>query len=138
MAPGVFIFDMGQNMVGWVVLKTKGERGHKIQMRFAETLKPDGNLYLDNLRKAQVTDTYILKGEETGIYEPRFTYHGFRYVGLTGYPGTPGLSCLEGKVVYDDMATIGSFETSDKIINTVYKNAYWGIRGNYRSIPITA
>jgi len=134
-SPGVFIFDMGQNMVGWTTLKVKGERGQKIQMRFAETLKPDGNLYLDNLRKAQVTDTYILKGEGTEVYEPRFTYHGFRYVEMTGYPGKPGLSCLEGKVVYDDMATIGSFETSDKMVNTVYKNAYWGIRGNYRSIP---
>jgi alpha-L-rhamnosidase len=133
--PGVFIFDMGQNMVGWVSLKVQGPRGTQVKMRFAETLQPDGSLYLANIRSAKVTDIYTLKGDGVETYEPRFTYHGFRFVELTGFPGTPDLTAIEGKVVYDDLPLTGRFETSDPMINTIYKNAYWGIRGNYRSIP---
>lgn len=133
--PGVFIFDMGQNMVGWAKLTVKGERGTQVKMRFAETLQPDGSLYLANIRTAKVTDIYTLKGEGTESFEPRFTYHGFRFVELTGFPGTPDLSALEGCVVHDDLPVTGYFETSDSVINTIYRNAYWGIRGNYRSIP---
>jgi alpha-L-rhamnosidase len=133
--PGIFIYDMGQNMVGWASLKVKGERGAKVTMRFAETLKEDGNLYLDNLRSAKVTDIYTLNGEGTEQWEPRFTYHGFRYVELRGYPGTPDLNSIKGKVVHDYMENTGSFTCSNESINKIYRNAYWGIRGNYRSIP---
>jgi alpha-L-rhamnosidase len=133
--PGVFIYDMGQNMVGWVSLKVKGERGTKVTMRFAETLKPDSNLFMDNLRTAKVTDIYTLKGDGLEQWEPRFTYHGFRYVEMKGYPGKPDLNSIEGKVVHDFMETTGSFTCSNETINKIYKNAYWGIRGNYRSIP---
>ena len=132
---GMFIFDMGQNMVGWVELSVKGQKGDKVQMRFAETLNEDGSIFLENLRSAEVTDTYILKGDEKERWEPRFTYHGFRYVEMTGYPGKPDLSSIKGKVVYDAVETTGSFACSNPLINSIYKNAYWGIRGNYRSIP---
>lgn len=134
-SPGVHIYDMGQNMVGWVRLKVKGQRGERIKLRFAETLQSDSSLYLANMRSALVTDTYTLRGGGPESYEPRFTYHGFRYVELTGYPGKPDLSTIEGKVVYDEMPTTGTFETSNPVLNTVYRNAYWGIKGNYRSIP---
>ncbi|NWJ50147.1 MAG: family 78 glycoside hydrolase catalytic domain [Bacteroidetes bacterium] len=134
-SPGKFIFDMGQNLVGWSRLTVKGAKGTTVALRFAETLLPDGQLYLANIRSAKVTDKYTLKGNGVEVYEPRFTYHGYRFVEVTGFPGKPDLSALEGKVVYDDMATTGSFATSNKTINTIYKNAYWGIRGNYRSIP---
>lgn len=133
--PGVFIFDMGQNMVGWTRLKVKGKKGDCVQLRFAEIMNPDSTLYMANLRSAQVTDKYTLKGEGTEVYEPRFTYHGFRFVEMTGYPGKPDLSTIEGKVVYDNIPVTGTFVTSNETINTIYKNAYWGIRGNYRSIP---
>ncbi len=133
--PGVYIYDMGQNMVGWVSLKVQAKRGTKIQMRFAETLKSDGDLYTANLRSAKQTDVYITKGGGLEQWEPRFTYHGFRYVELTGYPGKPDLNTIEGKVVYDDIRTIGNFSCSSDIINKIYKAAYWGIRGNYRSLP---
>ncbi len=133
--PGVYIYDMGQNMVGWVSLKVQAKRGSKVQMRFAETLKPDGDLYTANLRSAEQTDIYIAKGGGLERWEPSFTYHGFRYVELTGYPGRPDLNTIEGKVVYDDIRTIGNFSCSSDIINKIYKAAYWGIRGNYRSIP---
>ncbi|WP_223151555.1 glycoside hydrolase family 78 protein [Chitinophaga varians] len=133
--PGVFIYDMGQNFVGWVRLKVKGPKGAGVKLRFAERLKEDGSLYMANLRSARVTDKYTLNGKGTEEWEPRFTYHGFRYVEVTGYPGKPDLSAIEGRVVYDDMATTGHFETSNEVINQIYKNAYWGIRGNYRGMP---
>jgi alpha-L-rhamnosidase len=133
--PNVFIFDMGQNMVGWVKIKIKGVRGSKITLRFAETLQPDGNLYTDNLRSAKATNIYTLKGNGIEVYEPRFTYHGFRFVEVTGCTEKPELIEIEGKVVHDNLFQTGSFETSDPLINTLYQNAVWGIRGNYRSIP---
>lgn len=133
--PGVYIYDMGQNMVGWTRLKVKGVRGSKVSLRFAETLQPDGSLYVANLRTANVTDIYTLKGYGTEVFEPHFTYHGFRYVELTGYEGTPDLSILDGQVVYDNLPLTGKFETSNPMVNTIYKNAYWGIRGNYHGIP---
>ena len=133
--PGVFIFDMGQNMVGWVELFVKGNRGDKVILRFAETLNDNGSLFLDNIRSAEVTDTYILKGGEDERWEPKFTYHGFRYVEMVGYPGEPTLSSIKGKVVYDAVEVTGSFACSNPLINSIYQNAYWGIRGNYRSIP---
>ncbi len=133
--PGVWIFDMGQNMVGWTEIKAKVPEGTTIVQRFAETLKDDGNIYLDNIRGARVTDTYIARGEGVETFAPRFVFHGFRFVELTGYPGTPELTMLEGRVVNDDLPLVGSFECSDDLINRIYKNAYWGIRGNYRSIP---
>ena len=134
-APGVFIYDMGQNMVGWTKLSLEAKEGTVIKQRFAETLKEDGTLYLANIRGARVTDTYISKGEGTETWEPRFVFHGFRYVELSGYPGEPDLSTLEGKVIHDDLAMTGTFECSDPLINQVYNNAIWGLRGNYRSIP---
>ncbi|MDR1880055.1 MAG: glycoside hydrolase family 78 protein [Tannerellaceae bacterium] len=133
--PGVFILDMGQNMVGWLRMKVKGEEGKQVKLRFAETLKEDGTLYLDNLRGALVTDTYTLKGKQTETWEPSFTYHGFRYVEITGFPSKPSVDNFEGQVVYDEVDLTGTFETSDPMINRIYKNAYWGIRGNYRGMP---
>jgi alpha-L-rhamnosidase len=132
---GMFIFDMGQNMVGWVKIKVKGEKGTKIKLRFAEALKDDGTLYLDNIRGAKVTDIYILKGGAEEEWQPRFTYHGFRYVELSGYPGKADLSTIEGEVVHDALERSGEFTTSNEMINQIYKNAVWGIRGNYRSMP---
>jgi alpha-L-rhamnosidase len=134
--PGVYIYDMGQNMVGWCRLTVKGPAGTTVTLRHAETLTKDGSaLYLANLRSCKVTDTYILKGKGTEVYEPRFTYHGFRYVELTGYPGKPGLSTIEGRVVHSDLERMGGFACSDPTIMRVYHNILWGIRGNLRSIP---
>ena len=133
--PGVFIYDMGQNMVGWCRLKVSGPKGTQVSMRHAEQLKPDGTLYLDNLRSAKVTDTYTLKGEGREVYEPRFTYHGFRYVELTGFPGKPSLSTLEGRCVHDDLESAGEFVTSNPLLNQIEKNVKWGLRDNYRSAP---
>ena len=134
-APGTFIYDMGQNLVGWCRLFVHGPRGTTVTLRHAETLMPDGKLSMANLRTAKVTDTYTLCGIGKEVYEPRFTYHGFRYVELTGYPGMPDLSTIQGRVVHDDLASAGTFATSDPVINRIYSNIVWGVRGNYRSIP---
>ncbi len=133
--PGVYIYDLGQNMVGWCRLRVKGPAGTRVTLRHAETLYPDGSLYLANLRGARATDTYILKGNGTETWEPRFTSHGFRFVEMTGYPGRPTLSALEGCVVNDDLQTNGTFECSNELLNQIYKAIVWGTRGNYRSMP---
>ncbi len=133
--PGMYIYDMGQNFVGWCRLRVKGPRGTEIRLRHAEVLNDQGALYLDNLRSCKVTDSYILKGEGTEFYEPRFSYHGFRYVEMTGYPGAPDLSVLEGKVIHDDLRKAGDFSCSNPLLNQIYKNIVWGTRGNYHSIP---
>ncbi|MDP8245163.1 MAG: glycoside hydrolase family 78 protein [Candidatus Hinthialibacter antarcticus] len=131
----VYIFDMGQNMVGWCRLKVRGPKGTQVRLRHAEVLKDDGTLYLDNIRSAKVTDVYTLKGDGVEEYEPRFTYHGFRYVEVTGYPGEPALDAIEGCVVHDDVEPVGEFICSDPILNQIRENIRWGVRGNYRSFP---
>ncbi len=133
--PGTYIYDMGQNMVGWARLRVKGDRGTKVKLRFSETLKSDGSLYLENIRGANVTDVYTLSGSGDETWEPRFVYHGFRFVEMTGFPGKPDLTALEGRVVYDNIPLTGRFETSDSTINAIYKNVCWGMKGNYKSIP---
>jgi len=133
--PGVYIFDMGQNMVGWCRIRVSGPAGTQVRLRHAEVLKEDGTLYLANIRDAKVTDIYTLKGEGVEAWEPRFTYHGFRYVEVTGLPEKPGLDFLEGRVVHDDLRLAGSFECSHPLVNQIYRNVTWGVRGNYRSIP---
>ena len=134
--PGTYILDMGQNMGGWLQLKVKGARGQKITLRYAETLQPNGDLYTDNLRDAKATDTYTLDGDGDEVWHPVFVFHGFRYVAITGYPGTPVTSDFEGQVVYDDLTTIGHLETSDTLLNHILHNAWWGINANYKGMPI--
>jgi alpha-L-rhamnosidase len=133
--PGVYIYDMGQNLVGWCRLRVNGPKGTRVTLRHAETLQPDGSLYIANLRSAKATDTYTLKGGGPEVWEPRFTYHGFRYVEVTGFPGVPKADALEARVVHDDMERAGDFTSSNDLLNRIHRNMFWGIRGNYRSIP---
>ena len=141
--------DMGQNMVGFIDMKARGQQpGDIITLRFAELLTPDSLLYTANLRSAECTDRYIVTNNSQLStdsqlstlnsqlhWHPMFVYHGFRYVEISGLRETPDLDDFEGWVIYDEMPVTGSFETSNEIINAVYHNAYWGIRGNYRSMP---
>lgn len=131
-----YILDMGQNFAGWLQMKVQGKRGHTVQLRFAESLQPNGELYVANLRDARVTDKYTLKGEGVETWHPSFVYHGFRYVEVSNYPGVPAINSFEGQLVYDDLATTGSFETSDSTINKIYRNAWWGIASNYKGMPV--
>lgn len=133
---GRYIVDMGQNMVGYLKVKLKGKEGKPISMRFAEVLEQNGeNLYLDNLRSALVTDVYTPATDGIFTWEPQFVYHGFRFVEISGLDSEPSINDFTGKVVYDEMETIGTFETSNELINKLYANCYWGIRGNYRGMP---
>lgn len=131
-----YIMDMGQNMVGWIRMKVRGAKDDVITLRFAETLQKNGELYVENLRDARVIDKYICNGKENGTeWAPSFVYHGFRYVEIKGYKN-PTIDDFIGEVVSDEMEVIGSFETSNPVINQVYRNAYWGILGNYKGLPV--
>lgn len=133
---GVWTLDMGQNMAGWVQIKVQGPKGTKIMLRYAESLQENRELYTANLRDAKVTDIYTLSGEGMETWHPVFVYHGFRYVEIRGYPGTPVLDDFEGQVVSDDLANTGSFQTSDTLLNRLLQNAWWGICANYKGMPI--
>ncbi|RYX85264.1 alfa-L-rhamnosidase [bacterium] len=133
--PGTFIYDMGQNMVGVVRLKVNAPAGTAVKMRFAEMLNPDGTAYTANLRSARATDTYITKGGSVETWEPRFTFHGFRYVEVTGFPGRPALDTITGRVIGSDTVKTGNFTCSSPLVNQLQKNIDWGQRGNFLSVP---
>jgi len=133
--PGAYVFDMGQNMVGWVRLKVQGTPGTRVQMRFAEMLSPDETIYTTNLRSAKATDTYVCSGDGVETWEPHFTFHGFRYVEVIGYPGKPGLDALTGCVVGSDTPVTGTFTCGNAMVNQLQHNIVWGQRGNFISVP---
>ena len=134
--PGVFIYDLGQNISGVIRLKVKGKAGDKVTIRHAEMLHNDGRLSTENLRCARAVDTYILKGDPAGeMWTPEFTYHGFQYVELTGFPGTPGLDAVTGIVIHSDTPMHGSFESSDPMLNKLYQNMVWTQRANFFEMP---
>jgi alpha-L-rhamnosidase len=132
---GELVCDLGQNMVGWVRLKVSGKPGDRITLKFAEVLDQDGNFYTDNLRNIECTDHYILKGEGEEVYEPRFIFHGFRYVLVEGYHGELTKESITGIVVHSDMLPTGQFECSDPIINQLQSNIQWGQKGNFLDVP---
>jgi alpha-L-rhamnosidase len=132
---GEVVFDLGQNMVGWVRLKVQGKKGDKITLKFAEVLTKEGNFYTDNLRAAKCTDVYILKGEGQEIYEPHFTFHGFRFVQIEGLSTPPSLDQITGVVIHSDMKPTGSFSCSEPLINQLQHNIQWGQKGNFLDVP---
>jgi len=133
--PGVYVFDFGQNFSGWVRLRTRGPRGTEIRLRHAELLDPAGCLNTKPNENADATDVFVLAGDGDEVYEPRFTYHGFRYVEVKGYPGEPPLDAVEGRFVHSDVERTGSFSSSDSLVNAVHRNVLWGQLSNLMSIP---
>ena len=134
--PGVFIFDLGQNISGVVRLKVKGKAGDKVTIRHAEMLHNDGRLSTENLRCARAVDTYILKGDPMGeTWTPEFTYHGFQFVELTGYPGKPDKDAVTGIVIHSDTPYHGHFECSEPMLNRLYQNMVWTQRANFFEMP---
>lgn len=134
-SPGVHVFDLGQNMVGNLRLLLRAPRGTKITLRYAEILQADGTLYTANYRSAKSTDTYFCSGDGLETYEPRFTFHGFRYVEITGLKTKPRPSAVTGLVWHTDLEPTGSFSCSDPLINQLQSNLRWGQRGNFLEVP---
>ncbi len=132
---GQTIFDFGQNMVGRTRLRVQGPVGTEISLHHAEVLDQQGNLYTTNLRSAAQTDRYILKGEGEEVYESHFTFHGFRYVAVEGWPGTPTLESLTGIVLHSDIEPTGTFECSQPLVNQLQHNIVWGQKGNFLDVP---
>ena len=153
--PGHYVFDFGQNMVGRPRLSLRGKPGAAITIRYAEMLNPDGTIYTANYRSAKSTDVYVCGREATKIakghkglvnsvsfvaesetYEPHFTYHGFRYVEISGdFAVPPECGDVEGVVIHSDMTQTGSFECSDPLANRLWSNLNWGQAGNYFEVP---
>ena len=131
------ILDIGQNMAGWLRIRIKGQAGDSIRLRFAERLQPDGEIFTKNLRDAHCTDIYVVSGREPqdATWAPRFVYHGFRYVEISGYPNAK-TEDFTAEVIDDEMAHTGTFTCSDETLNQVLRNAFWGIRSNYKGMPV--
>ncbi|NLH40417.1 MAG: family 78 glycoside hydrolase catalytic domain [Planctomycetes bacterium] len=133
---GAWIYDMGTNFAGFVRLKVRdAQPGQKIVLRFAERLNPDGTIYTTNLRGARAIDTYVCKGGGTEVWQPRFTFHGFQYVELTGYPGKPSLDDITGIELTSATPVVGHFACSDPMANTLYHNVCQTQRANFIDIP---
>jgi len=132
---GEIVFDMGQNMVGWIRLNVKGTAGTTITLKHAEVLDKEGNIYIENLRAAKQIIQYTLRGGKEEIYEPHFTFQGFRYVAIEGYPGDPTLDDITGIVIHSDMPPTGNFECSNEMINQLQHNIQWGQKGNFLDVP---
>jgi len=132
---GETVVDFGQNLVGWVILKAKGPAGTKITLSHAEVLTKEGNFYTVNLRSAKAQDTYILKGNTEQIFEPHFTFQGFRYVQVEGYPGELKPEDLTAVAIYSDMKATGKFTTSSPLLNQLQHNIQWGQKGNFVDVP---
>jgi len=132
---GELVADMGQNMVGWIRLKVNGPAGTTVTIRHAEVLDKEGNFYTENLRAAKVELIYTLKGGGDEIYEPRFTFMGFRYVQVDGFPGELTPDNLTGVVVHSNMPVTGSFESSNALLNQLQHNIQWGQKGNFVDVP---
>jgi alpha-L-rhamnosidase len=142
--PGVYIFDLGQNIAGVPQLRLQGPAGAQVSMRCAEKLHTNGTLDAENIDtfvkrrvKAQEfqTDKYTLKGQGREVWQPRFTYHGFQYIEVKGFPGVPTLDNLRGLVVHTDFAKVGSFTCSNPILNQTQQNTLWSYRNNFHGIP---
>ncbi len=133
--PGAYVFDLGQNFAGNIRLKVTGEPGRKITLRYAERLNPDGTIYTTNLREARVTDTYLCSGQGEETWSPRFTFHGFQYVELTGLKSPPNEKTITGVALSTDTPVVGRFACSDPMLNQLHSNIEWTQRANFIDIP---
>ena len=134
--PGTYIVDLGQNFAGIVRLTVNGAKaGQAVQLRFAERLNPDGSFYTANLRSARATDTYTCKGLGKEVWQPRFTFHGFQYVEVSGLPTPPTEETIVGVALSSDTPVVGQFDCPDPMLQRLYKNIYYTQRSNFIDIP---
>jgi alpha-L-rhamnosidase len=132
---GEKVIDFGQNLVGWVQMKVTGNSGDKITLSHAEVIDKAGNFYTDNLRTARSQDVYILKGGGEETFEPEFTWQGFRYIKIEGYPGDLKPENFTAIALYSDMAPTGTFSSSNPLLNQLQHNIQWGQKGNFLDVP---
>ncbi len=132
---GEKVIDFGQNLVGWVQVRAKGHAGDQITISHAEVLDKSGNFYTENLRAAKASDTYTLGGDQQEIFEPHFTFHGFQYIKVEGFPGELNPEDFTAIALYSDMKKTGSFSSSDPLINQLQHNIEWGQKGNFLDVP---
>jgi alpha-L-rhamnosidase len=133
--PGVYVYDFGQNFSGVEQVHLQGPAGTDVRLRFAEIINDDGTLYIDNLRTAKVTDHFILSGKGVEEFTPQFTFHGFRYMEITGLPKAPPLDSIAGLVIHTDAPFTATLSTGSAMINQLWKNILWGQRSNFVGIP---
>ena len=133
---GAWIFDLGQNMVGFCTAKFKAKTDQQIRLVHAEMLQANGDLYLENLRTAQQEDIYVAHKDGAVEYTPTFTFHGFQYVGIYGLDYQPDINDIEGIVINNDLPEVSTFNCSSKLLNQLYSNIFWGQRGNFVSVPM--
>ncbi len=133
--PGVFIYDLGQNISGWIRLRVDGPAGTRVTLRHGERLNPDGTLYTKNLRRAKATDVYVLRGQGEEVWQPRFTFHGFQYVEVSGLPSAPKGGQITGCVVHSATPPAGIFECSNPLVNRLWLNGYWSQKDNFLTVP---
>lgn len=132
---GEKVIDFGQNLVGWVKINVKGKTGDTVTLSHAEVLDKEGNFYTENLRSAKAQNNYILKGGAEETFEPHFTWQGFRYVRVEGYPGELQPSDFIAVALYSDMKQTGTFTCSNELINQLQHNITWGQKGNFLDVP---
>jgi len=133
---GVYIFNLGQNFAGIIRLRVRGPAGTKLQIRYGEMLHPEGRLMTENLRKARATDYYTLSGNPDGeTWTPRFTYHGFQFVEISGLPTKPSLDTVTGLVLHNDTPLTSEFACSDEVMTKFWKNTQWTQRANFVEMP---
>ena len=133
--PGVYVYDFGQDLAGVARLRVRGPAGTDVRLRFAEIVNPDGTLYVDNLRTAKATDHYVLAGNGIEQYQPYFTFHGFRYVELTGLGSKPDLTAVKAVVFHTDAPFATQLHTGNEMINQLWSNIVWGQRSNFIGVP---
>ena len=138
--PGVFLFDLGQNISGWARLRVRGPAGTKVTLRYSERVREDGSLDREEIGKFVFAgpfqeDVYVLKGRGEEVWEPQFAYHGFQYVEVSGFPGQPTLDSLEGRMVHTDFEPAGEFRCANELLNRIQTLTGWSFRGNYHGYP---
>ncbi len=133
--PGTYVYDFGQNLAGVAALRAQAPTGTDVRLRFAEVLNPDGTIYTENLRTAKATDHFILAGKGVEQFQPRFTFHGFRYVEVTGLPAKPRLDAVTAVVFHTDAPFTAKLSTGSPMINQLWENILWGQRSNFISVP---
>ncbi len=133
--PGTFVFDMGSNFAGFARLQVKAAKGTRIVLAYGERLLADGTILKENLRSARAEDTYVCKGDGVEVWQPRFTFHGFQYVSMSGYPGTPTKDAVTGIELTSATRVVGAFKCSDERLNKLYRNIIQTQRANFIDIP---